>query len=256
MAKNNIDQSNQHDMEVESKTSSLMTHLLELRKLLILCAVAIVVGFAVGFYFLCPAVMDFIMKPISARGIEVIYTAVSEALTTQFKVSLIIGIVLASPFIVWRLWCFIKPALYEHEIRLIRGLFLLALLLFLIGIAFCYRYVYNLAIDFFLVAGENLATPMLSIDKYVGFLFSFLLPFGIVFELPVALYIAAHMGWVKYEQMAKGRKFVFFGIFVMAAVLTPPDVVSQVMLGVPMYVLYEIGVQVVRITKPKRKIES
>ena len=200
--------------------------------------------------------MDFIMKPISARGIEVIYTAVSEALTTQFKVSLIIGIVLASPFIVWRLWCFIKPALYEHEIRLIRGLFLLALLLFLIGIAFCYRYVYNLAIDFFLVAGENLATPMLSIDKYVGFLFSFLLPFGIVFELPVALYIAAHMGWVKYEQMAKGRKFVFFGIFVMAAVLTPPDVVSQVMLGVPMYILYEIGVQVVRITKPKRKIES
>ena len=174
MAKNNIDQSNQHDMEVESKTSSLMTHLLELRKLLILCAVAIVIGFAVGFYFLCPAVMDFIMKPISARGIEVIYTAVSEALTTQFKVSLIIGIVLASPFIVWRLWCFIKPALYEHEIRLIRGLFLLALLLFLIGIAFCYRYVYNLAIDFFLVAGENLATPMLSIDKYVGFLFSFL----------------------------------------------------------------------------------
>ena len=136
MAKNNIDQSNQHDMEVESKTSSLMTHLLELRKLLILCAVAIVIGFAVGFYFLCPAVMDFIMKPISARGIEVIYTAVSEALTTQFKVSLIIGIVLASPFIVWRMWCFIKPALYEHEIRLIRGLFLLALLLFLIGIAF------------------------------------------------------------------------------------------------------------------------
>ena len=115
---------------------------------------------------------------------------------------------------------------------------------------------YNLAIDFFLVAGENLATPMLSIDKYVGFLFSFLLPFGIVFELPVALYIAAHMGWVQYQQLAKGRKFVFFGIFVMAAILTPPDIISQIMLGVPMNVLYEIGVQVVRLTKPKRRSET
>ena len=256
MAKNKIESSNQHDVDVETKTSPLMEQLLELRKLLIFVAAAIVIGFVIGFYFLCSPVMDFIIRPIEARGITIIYTAVSEALTTQFKVSLIIGIVLASPFIVWRIWMFVKPALYENEIRLIRALFFLALVLFLLGIVFCYRYVYNLAIDFFLVAGENLATPMLSIDKYVGFLFSFLLPFGIVFELPVALYIAAHMGWVKYESLKKGRKFVFFGIFVLAAILTPPDVVSQIMLGVPMYVLYEIGVQVVRITKPKRKIEA
>ena len=253
MAKNDLHASSQHDLEVESKTSTLMVHLLELRKLLIFCAIAIVIGFVAGFYLLCPMVMDFIIHPIEGRGITIIYTAVSEALTTQFKVSLVIGIVLASPFIVWRLWRFLKPALYENEIRLVRGLFILALFLFLLGIVFCYRYVYNLAIDFFLVAGENLATPMLSIDKYVNFLFSFLLPFGIVFELPVALYIAAHRGWVKYEQLAKGRKYVFFGIFVLAAILTPPDIVSQIMLGVPMYVLYEVGVQVVHFTKPKRK---
>ncbi len=253
MADKKINSSSQHDLEVESKTSTLMVHLLELRKLLIFCAVAIVIGFVLGFYLLCPMVMDFIIHPIEARGITIIYTAVSEALTTQFKVSLVIGIVLASPFIVWRLWRFLKPALYENEIRLVRGMFILALFLFLLGIVFCYRYVYNLAIDFFLVAGEDLATPMLSIDKYVNFLFSFLLPFGIVFELPVALYIAAHMGWVRYEQLAKGRKYVFFGIFVLAAILTPPDIVSQIMLGVPMYILYEVGVQVVHFTKPKRK---
>ena len=253
MADKKINSSSQHDLEVESKTSTLMVHLLELRKLLIFCAVAIVIGFVLGFYLLCPMVMDFIIHPIKARGITIIYTAVSEALTTQFKVSLVIGIVLASPFIVWRLWRFLKPALYENEIRLVRGMFILALFLFLLGIVFCYRYVYNLAIDFFLVAGEDLATPMLSIDKYVNFLFSFLLPFGIVFELPVALYIAAHMGWVRYEQLAKGRKYVFFGIFVLAAILTPPDIVSQIMLGVPMYILYEVGVQVVHFTKPKRK---
>ena len=239
-----------HDAEVEGKTSTLLSHMLELRTLLVRCVIAVVVGFVVGFYLLCSPAMNFIMEPIESRGISVIYTAVSEALTTQFRVSFIIAVILASPFIVWQIWRFIKPALYDEEIRLIRGLFVLALFLFLLGIVFCYRYVYNLAIDFFLVAGEDLATPMLSIDKYVNFLFAFLLPFGIVFELPVALYIAAHMGWVRYEQLAKFRKYVFFAIFVLAAILTPPDVISQIMLGLPMYVLYEIGVQVVRVTKP------
>lgn len=251
-----LQKTSQHDLEVESKTGSLMEHLLEFRQLLIFIAVSIIVGFVVSFYFLRTPVMDFIIAPIEGRGIQVIYTAVSEALTTQFKVSLVLGVVLASPFIVWRLWRFIKPALYDNEIRMVRRLFVLALFLFLLGIVFCYRYVYNLAIDFFLVAGEDLAVPMLSIDKYVSFLFSFLLPFGIVFELPVALYIAAHMGWVKYETLAKGRKYVFFGIFVLAAILTPPDVISQIMLGVPMYVLYEVGVQVVHFTKPGRKKDA
>ena len=189
-------------------------------------------------------------------GVEVIYTAVSEALTTQFRVSFVLAVILASPYIIFCIWRFIKPALYDNEIRMTRMLFVLALFLFLLGIVFCYRYVYNLAIDFFLVAGEDLATPMLSIDKYVNFLFSFLLPFGIVFELPVALYIAARMGVVNYSQLAKFRKYVFFAIFIMAAILTPPDVISQVMLGVPMYVLYEIGVQVVRFTKPKPRGEK
>ena len=165
--------------------------------------------------------------------------------------SLVVGVILVSPFIFYQLWAFIKPALYDNEIRLFRGLFFLALGLFLLGIVFCYRFVYGLAINFFLVAGEDLATPMLSIDKYVGFLFSFVLPFGVVFELPIAIFMAARMGWVSYDKLRSWRKFVFFGIFVFAAILTPPDIVSQVMLGVPMYLLFEVGVQVARFTKPR-----
>ena len=134
-----------------------------------------------------------------------------------------------------------------------RILFFVALILFLTGVVFCYRYVYELALNFFLVAGENLATPMLSIDKYVGFLFSFILPFGVVFELPVAIYMATRMGWVDHQKLSAWRKYVFFGIFVIAAILTPPDVVSQVMLGVPMYLLYEVGVQVSRFTRKHRR---
>ncbi|MBQ9307385.1 MAG: twin-arginine translocase subunit TatC [Clostridia bacterium] len=256
MAKKDIQVTSRHDAEVEEKTSPLLSHLLELRNLLLHCVIAVLIGFVVGFYVLCTPTMNFIMTPIQARGVEVIYTAVSEALTTQFRVSFVLAVILASPYIIFCIWRFIKPALYDNEIRMTRMLFVLALFLFLLGIVFCYRYVYNLAIDFFLVAGEDLATPMLSIDKYVNFLFSFLLPFGIVFELPVALYIAARMGVVNYTQLAKFRKYVFFAIFIMAAILTPPDVISQVMLGVPMYVLYEIGVQVVRFTKPKPRGEK
>ena len=242
-----------HDRAVESDKQTLLSHLMALRRLLTGSVIAALVGFVAAFYLLCGPLMAFIEAPIHQRGIEIIYTAINEALTTQLKVSLVAGVVLASPFIVFQLWRFIKPALYENEIRLFRLLFFIGLLLFLTGIFFCYRYVYGLAINFFIISGEGVATPMLSIDKYVSFLFSFLLPFGVVFELPVAIYMAARKGIVGYQQLAKNRKFVFFGIFVLAAILTPPDVISQIMLGFPMYALYEVSVQVSRFTRPARR---
>lgn len=241
----------EHDADVKGNTQPLISHLMAFRKLVISILVSMLVGFVISFYFLCEPLMKFITSPIEARGVQIIYTAVSEAFTTQLKLSLVAGVVLASPFIFYQLWAFIKPALYESEIRLFRVLFFVALFLFLAGIAFCYGYVYELALNLFLVAGEDLATPMLSIDKYVSFLFSFLLPFGVVFELPVAIFIAVRMGLVTVSQLTSSRKFVFFGIFVLSAILTPPDVISQMMLGFPMYVLYEVSVLVARFTKPR-----
>jgi len=248
----------EHDVGVKANTQPLITHLMAFRKLVIAILGAIIVGFVVAFYFFCEPLLKFITSPIEARGIQIIYTAVSEAFTTQLKLSLLAGVVLTSPFIFYQIWAFVKPALYDNEIRIFRILFFLALLLFLIGIAFCYCYVYELALNLFLVAGGDLATPMLSIDKYVSFLVSFLLPFGVVFELPVAIYIAARMGVVSHKQLISSRKFVFFGLFILAAILTPPDVISQIMLGLPMYVLFEAGVLVARFTKPRHRdvIES
>ena len=245
-------QVSEHDRSVNAGTQPLLYHLMALRKVLILCAIAILVGFIAAFYLLCTPLMQFITRPIEARGVEVIYTAVSEALATQLKVSLVAGIIVVSPFLFYQIWMFVKPALYDNEIHIFRILFVLALILFLLGVTFCYRYVYGLALNFFLVAGENLATPMLSIDKYVSFLFSFILPFGVVFELPVAIYMATRLGWINYQKLKSFRKYVFFAIFILAAILTPPDVVSQVMLGLPMYVLFELGVQVSRFTKNRR----
>ena len=241
----------EHDTSVKENTQPLITHLMAFRKLVIAILIAVLVGFVIAFYFLCTPLMKFITSPIEARGVQIIYTAVSEAFTTQLKLSLMAGVVVMSPFIFYQIWSFVKPALYDNEIRLFRLLFFIALLLFLIGIVFCYCYVYELALNLFLVAGEDLATPMLSIDKYVSFLVSFLLPFGVVFELPVAIFIAARMGVVTHKQLTSSRKFVFFGLFILAAILTPPDVISQIMLGMPMYVLYEVGLLVARFTKPR-----
>ena len=254
--KNKPEKSIKHDKAVDSEKQPLLYHLMALRSLLMHCGAAILIGFIVSFYFLCDPLMNFITSPINERGIEIIYTAVSEALTTQIKVSFIAGVVVVSPYLFYQIWAYIKPALYDNEIRLFRGLFFIALLLFLTGIVFCYHYVYTLALNFFFVAGENLATPMLSIDKYIGFLFGFILPFGIVFELPIAIFMFTRLGWVNYEILSSSRKFVFFGIFILAAILTPPDVVSQCMLGLPMLVLYEVGVQVSRFTKPREPKEE
>ena len=231
----------------------LLAHLQALRRVLIVSAAALAIAFFLVFYLAIENLMACIICPIAERGIQIIYTAMSEALVTKFKVALVAAIILASPVIIWQIWSFIKPALFPKEKKAFRVLFLVALFLFLLGVVFCYLAVYMLAVDFFLVAGDNLATPMLSIDKYVSFLFGFIIPFGVAFQLPVALYLTTRVGWTNYRMLAAKRKFVILGIFVFAAILTPPDVVSQLALGLPMILLYEIGIQACRLTKPRER---
>lgn len=232
---------------------SMLSHLMALRKVLLISAAAVLIGFVLVFYLAIDQLMAQILAPIQARGIQVIFTTMSEALVTKFKVALLAGVIIASPVVIWEIWGFIKPALYPQEKRKFRLLFVLALLLFLTGVTFCYFAVYSLAVDFFLVAGDSLATPMLSIDKYVSFLFGFLVPFGVAFQLPVVLYLTTRVGLTTPDMLRSKRKYVILAIFVLAAILTPPDVVSQVALGLPMCGLYEIGILVSRCTKARER---
>ncbi len=241
---------NNPDMDAKAPITA---HLLALRKTLIASAGAVLVAFVAVFSFLNEPLMDFITLPIRERGVDIIYTAVSEAMVTQLKVCLIASIVIASPFVCWQVWLFVRPALYPRERRLFRWLFGASVLLFVLGVAFCYVVVYTMAIDFFLVAGENMATPMISIDKYVDFLFGFVIPFGLVFLLPVALFITTRMGLTSYETMKSKRKYVILAVSIIAAILTPPDVVSQICLLIPMVLLFEAGLQVSRLTRKRER---
>ena len=242
-------------MAQEQNKQPLGEHLVALRKILLRSVAAIAIAFVAVFYVAIDPLMNLITGPIVERGIMVIYTEMSAALMTKLKVAFIAGAVVASPYVFWQIWGFIKPALYEHEKKAFRVTFAATVFLFLLCVVFCYAAVYFLAVDFFLVAGENLATPMLAVDKYVSFLFGFVLPFGLAFELPVALYITTKLGMTNYQMLAGKRKFVILAVVVIAAFLTPPDVVSQIMLSIPILLLFEISLLICKVVKPAGKAE-
>lgn len=231
------------------KREAFLENLRALRRVLVVSVIGVVALFLVLFYGFCDPLMDLILAPVRARGINMIATAVSEALLTKFKVCLVAAVVCAMPLIMQQIWSFVSPALYPQEKKMFAALFFVALILFVGGVLFCCFFVFPLAIDLFWASAEGVASTMWSVQEYYNFVLSFVLPFGVMFELPVILYMLAKKDKVTYESLAKYRKYVVLVIAIAAAILTPPDVVSQLMLGIPMYLLYEISVQVVRVMK-------
>lgn len=227
---------------MKEEAKPLITHLIELRRTVLICVAAFAAAFLIIFLFYSEQLMETIVEPLSLRGIQVIYTNVSEAFISQTKISIIMASVVSSPIVFVSLWMFVRPAFNKSERFILIRYFLAAAVLFVLGVFFAYRYVFFLAVNFFLGVGVGTAEPMLALEKYIDFLFGFLLPFGIVFELPVAVVLLTRLGIVTAEMLCKARKYVLFMIFLLAAILTPPDVISQVMLGVPMYALYEVGI--------------
>lgn len=225
---------------------SLAIHLNDLRKLIIKVVIFLAVGFITSFAFFTEKVLVYIKRPLTSRGINVIYTTLPEVFVCKIELSIIIGAIIVSPFILFFLWRFVKPALYENEVKKFKILFVVCLLLFIAGISFAYFVIYNFLLDFFIVIGNGIGEPLFSIGRYINFLFSFLLPFGIAFELPVVIYMLSAHGIINYETLKSFRKYVLLFIVTISAILTPPDAMSQIMLSVPLYLLYEVGVIVAK----------
>ena len=230
----------------------LLEHLQALRRVLIVSMAAIVTGFLIVFFLWSGRLVQWVCDPLAKEGVQLIYTEVSEAFGAQTKMSLIAGAVLGSPAVFGSVWWFVRPALYRRERRSALVYLSVALILFILGVAFAYRFVFFLAVNFFVTMGDSMAMPMFSLGRYVDFLFAFLVPFGIMFELPVLVVWLSRLGLLTAAQLVKTRKFIILGVFTVAAILTPPDVVSQCMLAFPLLLLFEVSVVCCRIWGKKQ----
>ncbi|WP_298599151.1 twin-arginine translocase subunit TatC [Zoogloea sp.] len=228
----------------EPQEDSFISHLVELRDRLLRAVVAVVVVFVC----LMPwagDIYDILAHPMMTalpEGTKMIATGVVTPFFVPMKVTLLVAFVIALPFVLYQAWCFIAPGLYAHEKRLGLPLVVGSTVLFLAGMAFCYFFVFGTVFKFIAQFAPKSITPAPDIEQYLAFVMSMFLAFGITFEVPVIVIVLVKLGIVDVAKLKEARPYVIVGAFVIAAVVTPPDVVSQLMLAVPMCLLYELGI--------------
>ena len=233
-------------------------HLEELRNRLIVCFVAIGVGFAIS-YFFKEKIFEILMRPLTAvmqTGDKVIFTGLPEAFFTYLKVSLLSGLMLSIPVILYEFWMFVAPGLYAKEKRLMTPIVLLSSFFFVGGALFGYFVVFPYGFEFFLSFSNDTIQALPSMREYLSFSAKLLIAFGLAFELPLVLTFMARLGLVSVEFLTKNRKYAILIFFAGAAMLTPPDVVTQIMMGVPLMGLYELSILGARIFSKKPRMEE
>lgn len=236
--------------EIGGAVMGFLYHLEELRWRLVKSAIAVVVMALVAFYF-SDEIIRFIRKPLG--DIKLYNMQVTGTLYAYLKVSLIAGVVAALPIVFYQLWMFISPGLYRHEKRMVLPLVSFSTILFLIGASFCFWVVLPMTFEFLMGFSEDTVTNTITIGSYISFVGMMLLAFGFSFELPLIAYFLARIGVLKPGMLTKGRRWAIVIILIVAAVLTPsPDVFTQLVLAVPMYILYELSIIIVRITYRRR----
>jgi len=228
----------------------LTAHLEELRKRLIASFVAMGVGFAICYAFK-ERLFLFLARPLEERlpeGSTLQYISIPEAFLTYLKLSLFGGFVIAMPVIFYEIWRFVAPGLYEREKRYFVPFVLLSMIFFLGGASFCYFVVFPFVFQFFMSFSDDSLLAMPAIRQYLSFATRLLLAFGLVFEMPIFFFFLGRIGLVSYKGLARQRRLAVVLVFLGAALLTPPDVVSQLMLAGPLMILFELSIQIVRIT--------
>ncbi|MBW1956522.1 MAG: twin-arginine translocase subunit TatC [Deltaproteobacteria bacterium] len=229
-------------------------HLEELRNRLIVCFIAVGVGFALSYGFK-ERLFHILTRPLIAvmqEGDKLVFTGLPEAFFSYLKVAFLSGIMLAAPVIIYEFWMFVAPGLYHKEKRILLPIVFLSSLFFVGGALFGYFVVFPFGFQFFLSFATETIRPLPSMKEYLSFASKLLLAFGLVFELPLLLTFMSRLGLVSVAFLKKNRKYAFLLFFVMAAILTPPDVVTQVMMGLPMIVLYEISILGARLFERKK----
>ena len=235
-----------------------MSHLLELRDRLLRTFIAILIVFACLFPFSEPLYL-YISEPIRSFLPEtstMIATEVASPFLTPFKLTLILAVYLSMPYILYQLWAFIAPGLYKKEKRVVLPIFFSSVVLFYGGMAFAYYVVFPLVFMFFTSVVPEGISVMPDIRAYLDFALKLFLAFGLSFEIPIVVVILSWLGTVNPDNLAKKRPYVFVLCFILGMLLTPPDIISQILLAIPMWLLFEVGVLFGRMVRPKESIPS
>ena len=237
---------------------TLISHLLELRDRLLRALVAVGIAFLPCVYY-SNDLFTFVAQPLIARlpeGSNLIATGVMSPFTTPFKLSFFVALMLAMPFVIYQLWAFVAPGLYRHERRFAVPLLVSSILLFYVGIAFAYYFVFPVMFEFFAHTTPKGVAMMTDINNYLDFVLTMFLCFGLAFQVPVAVVLLVVMGVVPIDKLKTNRGYVLIGLFILAALLTPPDAISQCSLAIPMYLLYEGGILMARLLTPSHSSEA
>lgn len=242
--------------EIDESRAPLLDHLLELRKRLLLSLLALAVAFAGCFYF-AKSIFAFLVQPLVHAGQKkVVYTQLFDAFFVEIKVAFFAAMMLAFPVIANQLWQFVAPGLYRNEKRALLPFLLATPVLFLSGAALAYYVAIPLALHFLLGFQGNLGgiqqEALPAVGNYLSFVMQFLFGFGLAFLLPILLMLLERAGIVTRKQLIAARRYAIVGAFAIAAVLTPPDIGSQLMLAVPLIILYEIALIGIWFTEKKR----
>ena len=237
---------NQPQDELAGTEQPFVQHLMELRDRLVKALIAVGVALALLALYPGPAALyDILAQPLVATlpaGGKLIATSVISPFLVPLKIMLMTAFLLALPVVLWQLWAFVAPGLYSHEKKLVLPLVISSTLLFFVGVAFCYFFVFGQVFKFIQSFAPKSISATPDIEYYLDFVLSMFLAFGLAFEVPVVVVVLARMGLVSIEKLKAFRSYFIVLAFVVAAIVTPPDVVSQLALAIPMCILYEIGI--------------
>lgn len=244
----------------QDKDESLISHLIELRSRLLYAVLSIVVVFIILCIFPgSKALYDFLAHPMASTlpaGDKMIAYGVITPFLVPLKVTLLVAFVVALPFVLYQIWAFIAPGLYKHEKRLVLPVVVSSYLLFFIGMAFCYFFVFQTVFHFIATVSPDSINFAPDIEAYLDFVMTMFIAFGLTFEVPVIVLVLVGTGMVQVEKLKKARGYIVVCAFIIAAVLTPPDVISQFMMAVPLILLYELGIFAARLVRPKQTEQS
>ncbi|MFC3122357.1 twin-arginine translocase subunit TatC [Agaribacter flavus] len=229
-----------------TQASSLISHLIELRNRLLKAVIAVLLVFLALFYF-AQEIYAYIATPLIASmpdGASMIATDVASPFLAPFKLTLVLAFFIAIPVVLYQVWAFVAPGLYKNEKKLVAPLLVSSTLLFYAGMAFAYYVVFPLAFMFFNSVAPEGVIISTDISSYLNFVLKIFFAFGVAFEIPVAIILMCWTGMTTAKSLRKKRPFVIVGVFVIGMLLTPPDIISQVLLAIPMWLLYEVGIVV------------